>query len=143
MSVFPTCVGVFPTYTATTLTNGRIPHMRGGVSPTALLHPIRSQYSPHAWGCFHLPRMLRFLLQVFPTCVGVFLSITLQSLISSSIPHMRGGVSIRAYAQRHVNMYSPHAWGCFLKKGARPGEVIVFPTCVGVFLLDLDIKKYS
>ena len=49
-----------------------IPHMRGGVSiPQKRFNPF-TEYSPHAWGCFPLPRPLLKRGQVFPTCVGCF-----------------------------------------------------------------------
>ena len=54
-----------------------------------------------------------------------------------SLPHARGGVSV---FKRFVSIHetsSPRPWGCFLKRLQFRLENEVFPTPVGVFLLDL------
>ena len=67
--------------------------MRGGVSIGNYFNNDGGKYSPHAWGCFYSTTVIPAGEYVFPTCVGVFL--TLLSIPSSGlrIPHMRGGVS--------------------------------------------------
>ena len=47
---------------------------------------------------------------------------------------MRGGVSSHPYRAQRVVGSSPHAWGCFRLRLVMDGALIVFPTCVGVFL---------
>ncbi len=48
---------------------------------------------------------------------------------------MRGGVSLLLLALLLRGLSSPHAWGCFLLDAKVNLEKVVFPTCVGVFLL--------
>ena len=89
--------------------------MRGGVSFMRDLQELRDRYSPHAWGCFFpsenlfisyiscIPHMRGGVSDVikeqalkavvFPTCLGVLLSMAEQNKILERIPHMRGGVS--------------------------------------------------
>ena len=55
-----------------------------------------------------------FSIEVFPTCVGVFLRPSTHPSQICCLPHVRGGVSLRA--------------------GSVPAPEVVFPTCVGVFL---------
>jgi len=50
--VFPTCVGVFLRFKPNKMPIICLPHMRGGVSLNPVADPIRSESSPHAWGCF-------------------------------------------------------------------------------------------
>ena len=48
---------------------------------------------------------------------------------------MRGGVSGTYTGSRRVEGSSPHAWGCFLRHDSEVYRTLVFPTCVGVFLI--------
>ena len=52
-------------------------------------------------------------MSVFPTCVGV---------------------SPEARKELFFKRSSPRAWGCFFYASADKTNLIVFPTCVGVFL---------
>ena len=50
------------------------------------------------------------------------------------LPHVRGGVSDSCVPVTEEIESSPRAWGCFpLATGGRYA-IVVFPTCVGVFL---------
>ena len=112
-SVFPTCVGVFPSSSPPWRRRASLPHMRGGVSKTPANGISLEWSSPHAWGCF-LFHSLRWLdLRVFPTCVGVFLFERHRRLLAFSLPHMREGVSIGCGAWTIGKGPSPHAWECF------------------------------
>ena len=55
--------------------NSRLPHACGGVSLTFGLNPTMAESSPRMWGCFHVIVPYPRLNLVFPTHVGVFLSI--------------------------------------------------------------------
>ena len=55
MTVFPTCVGVFPRQATGEGASSRLPHVRGGVSTREDYYRIRSLSSPRAWGCFLRP----------------------------------------------------------------------------------------
>ena len=92
------------------------------------------QSSPRAWGCFWTKWTEVCPLGVFPTCVGVFLTVILRKSIALRLPHVRGGVSIARALSLGVFSSSPRAWGCFLHEAPPKKRVKVFPTCVGVFL---------
>ncbi len=115
-SVFPTCVGVFLVSLRDFCRRWSLPHMRGGVSVVYITEVETAA--------------------VFPTCVGVFLKSPSQIGITTCLPHMRGGVSIGRQGDECRDQSSPHAWGCFQFHFSTSGGISVFPTCVGVFLLD-------
>ena len=115
--------------------------MRGGVSPEGGRYLLYGESSPRAWGCF-LERHTLFSTEgVFPTCVGVFLRVLVESPPCAGLPHVRGGVSKKVGAAleqlrsspRAWGWSSPRAWGCFRPSTVDLGAPCVFPTCVGVF----------
>ncbi len=108
--------------------------MRGGVSQKLMWIRCLHQSSPHAWGCFPAPGVLKRLGAVFPTCVGVFLTISHLAIDFRGLPHMRGGVSRKKVLDFCGDRSSPHAWGCFYRYCPSYAHIYVFPTCVGVFL---------
>ena len=111
--------------------------MRGGVSGTDAAIKAGYRSSPHAWGCFQILMKAFRKIAVFPTCVGVFLGRVVSTGSINCLPHMRGGVS-SIPVQHHLRLQSsPHAWGCFYAHPCALFLVIVFPTCVGVFLFIL------
>ena len=55
-----------------------------------------------------------------------------------SLPHVRGGVSRHQLLKKTLQMSSPRAWGCFFIQLDSETQEPVFPTCVGVFLIELD-----
>ena len=131
--VFPTCVGVFLPFAGLTAARCGLPHMRGGVSLfNQCLAGVRKS-SPHAWGCFAHRRKSTGLKKVFPTCVGVFLSLITRRKRMHCLPHMRGGISQDDYPGLGDWWSSPHAWGCFFHHLRRDSAAGVFPTRVGVF----------
>ena len=54
---------------------------------------------------------------------------------------MRGGVSWSISTRTEEEKYSPHAWGCFLHILAQFFKLRVFPTCVGVFRIQINHIK--
>ena len=70
-----------------------LPHRRGGVSISSGDMSIGGGSSPQAWGCFYLMMMASIKEAVFPTGVGVFLSLRHRAAQKHSLPHRRGGVS--------------------------------------------------
>ena len=72
LTVFPTCVGVFPDAGRRAKLRGRLPHVRGGVSMLSIILGFVFLSSPRAWGCFPLQHVDLTEMDVFPTCVGVF-----------------------------------------------------------------------
>ena len=97
LSVFPTCVGVFPICTDTIT----------GVGLS----------SPRAWGCFCFFLYTVNSFFVFPTCVGVFPNAVPALRTERRLPHVRGGVSASSGRKRTQKGSSPRAWGCFLRCG--------------------------
>ena len=91
--VFPTCVGVFPSPSAVTLSAPGLPHVRGGVSENIAEMAWKIQSSPRAWGCFYLRHSSPEAHSVFPTCVGVFPTGYPATSPCGRLPHVRGGVS--------------------------------------------------
>ena len=109
--------------------------MRGGVSQIRD-HPGNAPpSSPRAWGCFHGPAENDLVDVVFPTCVGVFLTVILRKSIALRLPHVRGGVSYTKRPLKKGLRSSPRAWGCFYPEKPFEHRDAVFPTCVGVFLV--------
>ena len=135
VGVFPTCVGVFLNTPRTLSHVPRLPHVRGGVSYNDKAAPVTLKSSPRAWGCFLCGFTPQLKQPVFPTCVGVFPTTSSSRASSSSLPHVRGGVSSRRTLPVSAASSSPRAWGCFCRLKLFVGAVLVFPTCVGVFLL--------
>ena len=90
-----------------------LPHARGGVSLTYGQRSLVERSSPRSWGCFRNPPGHGHTGRVFPTLVGVFLTLL------RDCPRAKWS--------------SPRSWGCFLwlVVGRRGGKV--FPTLVGVF----------
>ena len=132
--VFPTCVGVFPVSSPPPARQRSLPHVRGGVSLSDFFYWPFAKSSPRAWGCFCARGAGASSEDVFPTCVGVFLTMPPCTGFLRSLPHVRGGVSLMRNAAPHRLESSPRAWGCFqLSTWAYRGTP-VFPTCVGVFL---------
>ena len=76
---------------------------------------------------------------VFPTHVGVFLTVNQSVCVSSGLPHACGGVSVAGTATAVLGLSSPRMWGCF-RPGSQQRRIDhVFPTHVGVFLFS---KKF-
>ena len=113
--VFPTCVGVFLLFVGIRSLMCCLPHVRGGVS----VHPGTEAGAP----------------TVFPTCVGVFPMTRSKNVDEARLPHVRGGVSNLPDLIVRSKPSSPRAWGCFHTARPRLSHPLVFPTCVGVFLV--------
>ena len=111
-----------------------LPHVRGGVSETSTFARGDHQSSPRAWGCFFPVVHAGRLTAVFPTCVGVFLFAKHVIRRAIRLPHVRGGVSSSALMRKALRPSSPRAWGCFSSPDTGTVILVVFPTCVGVFL---------
>ena len=90
-----------------------LPHVRGGVSERITIFRISHLSSPRAWGCFFLQDACTVDGKVFPTCVGVFLTISPKARQSTGLPHVRGGVSESRAGRLLRCRSSPRAWGCF------------------------------
>ena len=114
VQVFPTCVGVFPSFSKGIFFFTGLPHVRGGVSAAAAILGQANQSSPRAWGCFPT----RPCSATLPFC----------------LPHVRGGVSPYPLEALLCHRSSPRAWGCFQLQTSASQAHGVFPTCVGVFL---------
>ncbi len=114
-----------------------LPHARGGVSHVKQYFTILSRSSPRPWGCFLEPSTRIYYHQVFPTPVGVFLYPLIVLSHDGSLPHARGGVSSIASIANLISMSSPRPWGCFQSYRRLCDAILVFPTPVGVFLINI------
>ena len=112
-AVFPTLVGVFPRLRLFNRHLLSLPHARGGVSILLHGYASKSESSPRSWGCFQSRVLPPRRGEVFPTLVGVFLSLTSVDTAEECLPHARGGVSKAEFYRRASEK--------------------VFPTLVGVF----------
>ena len=133
-SVFPTPVGVFLFISAPLLPWLCLPHARGGVSTCYCGISCGRGSSPRPWGCFFIRPFKGNGFVVFPTPVGVFPKAEVSINITRSLPHARGGVSLRSRFPQHRFRSSPRPWGCFLEEVEVYCLPNVFPTPVGVFL---------
>ncbi len=132
--VFPTHVGVFLTSPGPRSGCGGLPHARGGVSGCSEGADAFRQSSPRTWGCFPLVPECSRPGAVFPTHVGVFLTLYDVRQQQLSLPHARGGVSDCEQGVWRSHGSSPRTWGCFRPTVRRNWSSDVFPTHVGVFL---------
>ena len=133
--VFPTPVGVFPSDILYRFWSYCLPHARGGVSRRYERGDAQKKSSPRPWGCFSMFQVRVKNISVFPTPVGVFLSACGHFLRRNSLPHARGGVSPHEQAHDNHLRSSPRPWGCFRPAVHQQRRHGVFPTPVGVFLL--------
>ena len=67
--------------------------------------------------------------------MGVFLIMYFVYRYVTSLPHVRGGVSVLGMQKINAVKSSPRAWGCFSLFFNLCPSGWVFPTCVGVFPL--------
>ena len=107
-------MGVFPVVVDGVGYTVGLPHVRGGVSMIRQRRNHRLPSSPRAWGCFLGDVYEAYRAEVFPTCVGVFLSSLKRPRYSGRLPHVRGGVSNSPGQLKPPYPSSPRAWGCFL-----------------------------
>ncbi len=89
--------------------------------------------SPRPWGCFLLTSYAVTDILVFPTPVGVFLSLGMTGRLLLRLPHARGGVSSFPWRDSSSHESSPRPWGCFQSGESDRHYIRVFPTPVGVF----------
>ncbi|VGL02048.1 Domain of uncharacterised function (DUF2825) [Klebsiella pneumoniae] len=140
--VFPTHVGVFPSSGLSGSRSICLPHARGGVSSNREQKYNMLASSPRTWGCFYTRRGNDLDTYVFPTHVGVFLHPPWERPGHLCLPHARGGVSTRQGGADSVRGSSPRTWGCFRNGDNECKSWRVFPTHVGVFLMEaLEMSK--
>ena len=106
-------MGVFLSGRWIKIKNYCLPLARGGVSIHVYHCDMLVSSSPRTWGCFSALLAIRAFNVVFPTHVGVFLSLYLYTDSTLCLPHARGGVSIQSVAYMPPSSSSPRTWGCF------------------------------
>ena len=136
-SVFPTLVGVFLFFVTGLGFGIGLPHARGGVSWCRSSRVSSTRSSPRSWGCFREVMVCSAEFAVFPTLVGVFLSLMASHVLCGGLPHARGGVSHHRHPHYTDQQSSPRSWGCFRLQASCPVRSRVFPTLVGVFLYEI------
>ena len=137
--VFPTRVGVDRVMMNGTLYAFRFPHTRGG--GPRWLHVVMSAFvfSPHAWGWTEKKVAIGKYVSVFPTRVGVDLMAAGLMMVASCFPHTRGGGPGEFYIPCAQCSFSPHAWGWTEQMTREERNQAVFPTRVGVDLIEQAI----
>jgi len=90
--VFPTHVGVYLKAKTDTIPASRFPHACGGVPVLFRSFRLLFGFSPRMWGCTGCTRVRSARAPVFPTHVGVYLSMSLLFTENSRFPHACGGV---------------------------------------------------
>lgn len=113
LGLFPTPVGVFRQHLMPRTGSLALPHARGGVSGTITYQTYKGISSPRPWGCFRLRLKKCLSRKLFPTPVGVFLPAHNLRRCVMSLPHARGGVSLKEFFFRKFHGSSPRPWGCF------------------------------
>ena len=136
-------MGVFLDSRTAKMTNKGLPHARGGVSEDGDGGWRRLSSSPRTWGCFSPASTPSSLTGVFPTHVGVFLMGQSSLLHEPGLPHARGGVSSSVLSALSFTTSSPRTWGCFRQPALCHCFLPVFPTHVGVFLLQRRSKDWT
>ena len=132
--VFSTSVEVFPHIQGTHVADEGLLHVRGGVSFAGSAADGRPESSSRPWRCFYRPVIIESSLTVFSTSVEVFPDNPARSLASSSLLHVRGGVSFSARCQTSKGVSSPRPWRCFHGAMWLAFQGAVFSTSVEVFL---------
>ena len=133
LRVFPTHVGVFLVRIQRIHISSCLPHACGGVSSLKTLIDSDKPSSPRMWGCFFIRKKIQVTNGVFPTHVGVFLTMNCIMDILLCLPHACGGVSSRHGLSDPTRTSSPRMWGCFPDEFPFFLSASVFPTHVGVF----------
>ena len=113
--VFSTSVEVFPPTRTPMASSCGLLHVRGGVSGDTDKGQIITKSSPRPWRCFQGGSHERWRKRVFSTSVEVFPSNSMKSSLSSSLLHVRGGVSRHHESERPQGWSSPRPWRCFSK----------------------------
>ena len=108
-------------------------HVRGGVSPLGCTSRKSSQSSPRPWRCFLFCRVGIRSCSVFSTSVEVFPLRWELASSSSSLLHVRGGVSPIELPKMALPPSSPRPWRCFRDRVDSLPDLLVFSTSVEVF----------
>ena len=120
-----------------------LPHACGGVSHNAIINDTITASSPRLWGCFLFTHLVLSCLRVFPTPVGVFLNKDAIREMLFGLPHACGGVSEKCTGTPLNPWSSPRLWGCFQRSFPDLAWHHVFPTPVGVFLLQIKNSYWN
>ena len=135
-------MGVFLELVLSLGSAGSLPHARGGVSDILTRHLRPSASSPRPWGCFLQELEFKVRTFVFPTPVGVFPDRGYDPGRQPGLPHARGGVSRLWASAARRSRSSPRPWGCFPRVVSELEKAQVFPTPVGVFLLNGLVREH-
>jgi len=95
--VFPTHVGVYRPLEANEWSETGFPHACGGVPKPHSFSPRGLAFSPRMWGCTDPILTAARKAAVFPTHVGVYLTLLSQVEFTASFPHACGGVPTKYY----------------------------------------------
>ena len=99
--------------------------------------------SPRMWGCSQSRIAVAPITRVFPTHVGMFPAQQKSTNVLLRLPHACGDVPFISYGFKGNLPSSPRMWGCSLHFGNEDGSGCVFPTHVGMFLMQTKSPKPS
>ena len=107
------------------------PHARGGVPACGSLASFLNKFSPRTWGCTGRRCVLCKPEHVFPTHVGVYLTMVFIHIPVQSFPHARGGVPQDMLMILSCQQFSPRTWGCTIYHSVQEVRVLSFPHARG------------
>ncbi len=142
--VFPTHVGVYLRGRSPNMPVDRFPHTRGGVPfKTTWLVRKESVFPTHV-GVYRICFLTYRTPKRFPHTRGGVPNTSLHLAIPlMRFPHTRGGVPECHLFRYEDGRFSPHTWGCTVFFAASARLCHVFPTHVGVYLIELFSGKYG
>ncbi len=108
------------------------PHARGDGPPRRAGGVLRLRFSPRAWGWTAFLRVDPASCGVFPTRVGMDRRGAVQQSPGVRFPHARGDGPLPAGDQAPLTLFSPRAWGWTVNAAVLEGDMVVFPTRVGM-----------
>ncbi len=133
--IFPTRVGMVRPPVWAWLTYKNFPHTRGDGPPHQRVDDDALTFSPHAWGWSSKCFVVSPSPGIFPTRVGMVLTIVERLAPSANFPHTRGD-GPHSYSKIFADKaFSPHAWGWSWLKFRWRIERRIFPTRVGMVLM--------
>ena len=114
------------------IATARFPHARGDGPGYIMSCDGNCAFSPRPWGWSAAGNPASWCLRVFPTPVGMVLSMGSGAGITLSFPHARGDGPAIEFGAESIKMFSPRPWGWSAPSVLPPTSGGVFPTPVGM-----------
>ncbi len=130
--VLPTRVGMVRVIPCSRNSSLSSPHTRGDGPGAASRIQLAGRFSPHAWGWSAVTMIIKLVIAVLPTRVGMVRTIPLQMQPDNRSPHTRGDGPDLPICRLASQAFSPHAWGWSGDGGKLFAQGSVLPTRVGM-----------